>query len=302
MVNMHSLLEMQGQFFLLVMLGVFFRRKVVGEEFQHDLSKVVVDLLLPCSILVSFQVELTSEMMRRAMNIFLISLGGQLLAVALAYLAFNRVSPERRSVMQSTTLCSNAGFLGMAVAEGIWTGEGIFFASIFLLPVRIFMWTVGVTFYCKQKGSALFKHLATNPCIIATVLGCVLLLTQWKLPGAIYATCSSLGRCVTGMSMFLVGMTIAHLHWKDFLDPQVLAITALRLGLQPALVLLGCRLTGAESVATSVSVILTAMPAGATVALMATRYNCAEEFAADVVTVSTMLSLITIPLWAIFLT
>ena len=190
----------------------------------------------------------------------------------------------------------------MPVAEGIWSGEGVFFASIFLLPVRIFMWTVGVTFFCKEKGSSLWKKLITNPCIIATFLGIALLVSQWKLPGVLYTTLNSLSRCVTGMSMFLVGMTISHLHWRDFLDKQVLAITALRLALQPAIILLGCRLVGAESIATSVSVILTAMPAGATVALMAARYDCAEEFAADVVTVSTMLSLITIPLWAVLLT
>ena len=302
MVNMTSLLEMQGQFFLLVLLGMFFRRKVVSAQFQRELSQVIVDLLLPCNILISFQVTLNSEMVSRAVSVFLISLAGQLVSLALAKFAFNRVAPDRRSVMQSTSICSNAGFLGMPVAEGIWSGEGVFFASIFLLPVRFFMWTVGVTFFCKEKGRALMKKLLTNPCIIATLLGLVLLLTQWRMPAVLYSTLSSLSRCVTGMSMFMIGMTVAHLHWRDFLDKQVLLISALRLVGQPAIIWMGCRLLGAEPLATSVSVILMAMPAGATVALMAARYNCAEEFAADVVTVSTILSLFTIPLWAILLT
>ena len=57
MLDMRSLLEMQGQFFLLVLLGAFFRRKLVTREFQDGLSRVILDLLLPCSILISFQVE-----------------------------------------------------------------------------------------------------------------------------------------------------------------------------------------------------------------------------------------------------
>jgi hypothetical protein len=102
--------------------------------------------------------------------------------------------------------------------------------------------------------------------------------------------------------MFMVGMMIAHVRWRDFLDRQVILITAVRLLIFPAIFLGLCRLVHAEAMATGVAVVLMAMPVGASVAVVAARYRRAEDYAADLVTVSTLLSLATIPVWGLIVT
>ena len=116
MVDFRTLIELQGQIFLLVLAGVFFRRKLVGEEFQRDFSTLMVDLILPCNILSSFQIELTRDMAGRTLQVFAISLAGQILALVLGKILFKNMDPDRRAVMKYTLICSNASFLGIPIA------------------------------------------------------------------------------------------------------------------------------------------------------------------------------------------
>ncbi|MBR6114440.1 MAG: AEC family transporter [Oscillospiraceae bacterium] len=297
MVDMRALLDLQGQLFLLALLGVLFRRRLTGADFQQDLSTLVMDLILPCNIITSFQTALTGDLVSRSIHVLIVSLAGQTFAFLLATVLYRRAAPDRACVMRFATLCSNAAFLGIPVVEGIWHGEGVLLATIFLLPQRFFMWSVGLGFFTSGSGRGMWKRLLTNHCIIAMMIGLVLMFTQWQLPVPVQATITCLSRCTTGMSMFLVGMIISQIRRSDFLDGAVLWLTVLRLVLMPGVIWLGCRLFRIEATAASVSVLLTAMPAGATTALLAARYGRAEGFAASVVTVSTLLSLLTIPLW-----
>ena len=302
MSDVRALAELQGQVFLLVLAGVFCRRKWFGEAFQRDFSTLLVDLILPCSIISSFQVELTREMAGKTVQIFLISAAGQALAVVLGRILFRKKDPDRQAVMKYTLICSNAAFLGMPFAEGLWGAQGMLLASIFLIPQRIIMWTVGLSWYSRERGKGIWKNLITNPCMAAVMIGLVLMITGWRLPPVLSRAVGSLGSCVTGLAMFMVGMLIAHVHWKEFLDRDVLRLTVLRLAVFPALMLLGCRVFRAEPTAAGVAVILSAMPAGTTVALLAARYRRAEEYAADLFTVSSLVSLFTIPFWGLLVT
>lgn len=301
MVNIQTLFTLQGQIFLLALLGVIFRRKYVGAEFQKGLSTVLLDLILPCNIITSFQTAITSETLSRSAYVLLISVAAQVLAFVLAAVLFRKTDPEHRCVMKYATCCPNSAFLGIPICEGIWGAEGVLLTTIFLLPQRIAMWTVGISYYTGAMGEKAWKKLLTNHCILAMAFGILLMLTGWQLPAPVQNTITSLSRCTTGVSMFLVGMILAQLRLSDFLDGQILWISAIRLIILPALVFALCRLLSLEKTAVGVAVLLTSMPAGALTALVAARYGKAEGFAGSVVTVSTLLSLVAIPLWGMLL-
>ena len=302
MVDVEGLFNLQGQLFLLMLLGLFFKRKrILSEAFQEGLTDLVIDLLLPCSIILSFQVEFNQTIFHQTLEILLISLVIQIACWPLSLLLFGRCAKEERPVLQYGTMCSNAGFLGTPVAEGIFGSQGVLLSAIYLIPQRIAMWSLGVSFFTKTDQRALWKKVLLHPCIDAVAIGMVLMITRFQLPEVLNRTIESLGNCNTGMSMFLIGMIMGDLHWSDFLDKLVLYFTAVRLILIPLLVLLGCRLAGVEALATNLAVVLAAMPAGGTTAILAAKYHCNAGFAARCVTVSTLLSLVAIPLWCLVL-
>lgn len=301
MINMESLLNLQGKFFLLIMVGFWFRKHVVGEVFQKGLTDLVFDVILPCNIIMSFQTELDTGLLQVSARVLLISLVNQLLCWVLACVLFRRCAAERQASLKYGTICLNSGSLGTAVADGIWGDEGILLTSIFVIPQRIFMWTVGLTFFTDTKQKNSWKSLMMNPCIIAVIVGIFLMVTQVKLPVVINSAIESFAKCNTGMAMFLIGMITAQIKWKDFFEKEVLYIAFVRLVLVPAIVFMGCSIFNIDKVSRNVSVILVAMPVAGTTAVLASKYGKDAEFAASMVAVSTALSLIAIPLWGLLL-
>ena len=85
------------------------------------------------------------------------------------------------------------------------------------------------------------------------------------------------------------------------LDGNTLFISVLRLAILPALLLAACRLVGIDPFLTGVCLLITGMPAGSTSAILAAKYGCDYTFATKCIVVSTLLSLVTIPLWAMIL-
>ena len=301
MVDMTDLLTLQGQLFLLLLTGALFRKFVVGEHFQAGLTDVIIDLILPCNIVTSFLIEMNGELLRSTMSILIVSLMNQIFCLILAAFLFRGCKEENQPTMKFGLLCSNAGFLGTPVAEGIWGGKGVLLAAIFLIPQRIFMWTAGIGFFQKENGKHAVKKLLKNPCIDAVIIGLILMVTQFRLPSVMDRAVMAFSNCNTGMSMFLIGMIASRIKPRDCMNKEILYLTAVRLLLLPLTVLLSCHALHANDLSTGVSVILTAMPVGGTTAVLAAKHNRNPEFASSCVAVSTVLSLIAIPLWGLVL-
>ena len=101
--------------------------------------------------------------------------------------------------------------------------------------------------------------------------------------------------------MMVIGMILADADPKTLLDKDILFYTVLRLVIIPFLVWVPCRLLHLDSLVMGVSVLLAAMPAGATTTILAAQYDGDSEFAVKLVVFSTAASLITTPLWSILL-
>ena len=100
----------------------------------------------------------------------------------------------------------------------------------------------------------------------------------------------------------VIGMILAEADWKSIFDWEVLRYSILRLVLMPLALYVVCLLIKLPSLVTGVCVLLTAMPAGATTSILASKYGCDEIFATKLVVTSTILSMITIPVWSMILT
>ena len=100
-----------------------------------------------------------------------------------------RGEPEGRyKCLQYGTICSNAGFLGNPIAEGIYGTEGLVLASVYLIPQRIMMWSSGLAVFSGTSDKMkTLKKVVTHPCILACVLGIILMVTgrrsncSWEL-------------------------------------------------------------------------------------------------------------------------
>jgi hypothetical protein len=145
------------------------------------------------------------------------------------------------------------------------------------------------------------KKVITHPCIVAVYIGLFLMITQLPLPAFLGDTIKTVGNCTTTVSMVLIGTILAEVDPKSMVDKMIIKYTIIRLVFIPAVVFLFCRLFAVPSLLAGVSVLLTEMPAGSTTAILAAKYDGDYIFATKCVVVSTLCSLISVPLWCMIL-
>lgn len=165
------------------------------------------------------------------------------------------------------------------------------------------MWSLGLTYFteCPDKKT-LAKKVLTHPGILAVFFGFILLITQVQLPGVVNQTIKTLANANTATCMILIGSILAGVPFKSLAGKDTLYYSFVRLILMPLLIWGGCRLAGIDSLVTNISVVLAGMPAASVTAILAEKYDSDAEFATRCVVLSTLLSVVTVPLLCIFLT
>ena len=296
MAVLNSVIELQIIIFLIILLGVILTRMhIIVPAGRKCLTDLLIDLILPCNIICSFMIEMNAEIIKASVTVLLIALGIQIVCYLLGKVIYWFVPKSQKMVLQYATMCSNAGFMGNPVIEGIYGAQGLLYASIYLIPLRFFMWSAGLFCFTKTDMKTALKKLALHPCIIAVWIGFLLMLTQYQPPAAVTRTLKYLSGCTLPVSMLVIGSILAGVRIKSMISKKVLYFAGVRLLLIPLITLLVCRLLELDGLVTGVCVILAGMPAGSTTAILAEKYDGDAEYASKLVFVTTLLSLLTIP-------
>lgn len=300
--NFENMFIMQGMLFALMLIGLLLKRTgLITDGNRGLLSGLVVNVTLPCSIIKSFEMEFDMEILRSCLAILLVALAIQVGAYILSLVLYPGLEPRHKKVLQYATICSNAGILGNPIAEGIYGALGLLYASIYLIPQRIFMWSYGLSMFTTVSGREVVKKIITHPCIIAVALGLVVMCLYTNgiyIPSALDDTIGQIGGCVTALSMMLIGAILSDVALKEMLNRTALVYSFYRLLLIPALVGLILWMLPLDILSIKVSILLTAMPVASTSAMLAEKYGRDYKFASELIMTSTILSLFTIPVVA----
>ena len=319
--NVSGLWTLQCMMFLLAAAGAVLKRTgILKQEGKTMLTDVVLYFFLPCNIINSFRMEFTMDILAKFAVVFGISVLVQAVSFLLSRILYRNKPWEIKRVLCYCTIVSNSGFLGLPIAEGIYGVEGLMYASVFIIPMRILMWSAGIACFTESPDmKSVIRKIAVHPCIIAVYIGLSLLVFQGPI-SMLYAgllensgpqlqtvirtavtaldkAVRSAGGCTTALTMILIGMMLAEVKAKDIVNRDALGISAVRLGILPFLVLIGCRILRVDPFLARICVLITGMPAGSTSAILAAKYGCDYVFATKCVVVSTLLSMVTIPLW-----
>lgn len=297
--ELSELMNLQGSIFLLMFLGLFLKKTgVITNEGRRLLTDLSISVTLPASIIKSFMIELDMSVLHNCMTTFLVAILVQFICMGLGEVLYIPFTGSRKKIMKYGTLCSNAGILGNAVAEGVYSDMGVLYASINLIPVRVFMWAVGIMYFTEAPTKKqLIKKVASHPCIIAVMAGLVIMIAGITFPMVITRTINSLANSNTAVSTIMVGSILADVEWKELLDKDLFYLTVNRLIVVPGVILLVCRLLGLSGILLGIPVIFANMPVASTTAILASKYNYDVRFATKCVVFSTLCSLFTTPLW-----
>lgn len=302
MVDMNTLFDLQITIFCLMLAGYLLTKlNVLTLDARKPLSGLLINFILPCNIIVSFMIDLNHSILKDCIVIFLVSTCIQIFSAVAGHFLYPGAQKEKLSVLQYGTLVSNAGFMGNPIAQGLYGMQGLLYASVYLIPQRIVMWSAGVTCFTGNRGKNVIKKICTHPCIIAVVIGLIMMLAQIDLSSGLDKTVHYASDCTTAVSMIVIGNILAGVDKREIINKDIFWFCLVRLLLIPLIVLACCRLVHMDEFITNVSVVLAGMPAAATTAILAAKYDGDASFAAEIVFLSTLLSLITVPILCVIM-
>ena len=297
------LLQMQGTLVLMMAAGLLLARSgIISPSGRQVLTDVTIHIFIPCNILKSFLGELDLSVLRSCWVLLCLAVALELLYVVLNKLLYRGYPSARRKILQYTTLSSNSGFLGTAISEGLYGDLGLLYNSIFLIPMRVFMWSIGLSYFTTPPSRReILRKVFLHPCLVGLYLGLFFMLTPCTLPGLLDSTVRSMAACTTPMVMVITGSILADMDPRHLVDRDALYFSAIRLAGLPLITYLCCLFLPLEPEAAGIAVLMSGMPGASTTVLFAAKYDSDAPFATKCVVVTILLSVITIPAWGLLL-
>lgn len=286
--------------FLIILIGVYGTKKnIINEEVNKGLRRILLEITLPLLVINSFSFDFAEGMGKNVFISFIYSIVFIAIGGIISYILLIPMKGEKKKILHFANVFSNCGFIGFPIINSLYGAEGVVYTSIFNMIFTIVIWTYGVMIFSDKISKENIKKVLVNPAIIAVYIGIPMMLFKIKLPSAILDTTKIVGDMTAPISMIIVGSILSKINIKDvFKEVSVYYGSLIKLVLIP-LGLIGIKavLRDTSNIINTI-IIIQAMPAAAMTSIFAADFNKEKEYSAIVVFITTLLSIVTIPIIA----
>lgn len=306
--DMGNIVNQMLLLFLLMAAGFIADKcKVMNADLNRGLSKLVLNVTLPAMVLAAV---LKADHSLETAQVFVllgVAVGLYVFLIPLGYL-FTKllaVKDGEKGVYRYSFIFGNIGFMGFPVVAAIYAGDAVmavFYASFFQLPFCFLNYTLGVHLMAGEDAPKrpLWKA-ALQPGVIVPIVGLALYLLNVSMPDVIVGTADKLGSITTPASMLIIGATVAEMPLKNvFVTWRLYPATVIKIALLPGLFWALLRLLHLplDPIMLGVAVIMAAMPTANSSTMLCHTYGGDAELAASSVVVTTIASVVGVPLLA----
>lgn len=248
-------------------------------------------------IINSFNFTFQGEMKGNILVAFIYSIAFFIVGIITSYIFLIIIKGEKKKILHFANIFSNCGFIGFPIINSLFGAEGMVYASIFNMIFNIFLWTYGVMIFSNKVSKDSIKKVLLNPAIIAVYIGVIMMIFNIKLPSFILESTKLVGNMTPPISMIIVGVMLADVKLKDvFKEPTIYYGSIIKLIIIPLNLYFIKLLLKENSTIINTIILIQAMPAAAMTTIFSLDFNKEKEYSAIVVFISTLLSIITIPI------
>lgn len=281
--------------FLYMLAGwTMFKSGKITEKGSKDMASMLVWLIIPTVIIHSFCIECTSQRLLALGQSALLAVAALGLSILVAKLVYGK-----KPVDNFGTAFSNAGFMGLPLAKAaLGDGAGFYLVAIIAL-LNILQATYGVSILTYGKKKTSLRSLLTNPILVGSVIGLVLFLTGLgtKLPSVVNTAIGGVAAMNAPVAMLVLGVYLAKSPLKELLTSKGSYLASLwRLLVIPILTVLLFWVLPVPADVRMAVLLAAAAPVGANVAVYAQLNDLDYTYACQMVALSTVLSILSIPL------
>ncbi|MEQ8156228.1 MAG: AEC family transporter [Clostridiaceae bacterium] len=285
--------------FLGYMLGKF---NIIKKTAAESFSEFVINVALPAITISGMNIPLTSEKLDQTIWILALSIPAYGLAFIAGIISARLLTKDRakKNVYIFALLFSNSSYMGLPVFQSIYGKESIFYVILYGIPFNILFFTLGIKLMSNNKEENAFDwKIVINPGLIATFGSLALFLMNLHLPALLTGTLDMVGNTCVPLSMIVIGVMLSELSLKEMLTNRgVYIFTIVRLVILPLLTLILFKYIFKiqDKWLLAVPVIVSGMPVGTSLGMLAKKYNNNETLSSQTILISTLFSCLTIPL------
>jgi len=283
---------------ILVLLGVIVAKtKLVGDTGIKNITDLVLTFVTPSVIIKSFIREFDVAVLKNLLFSFLIAILAHVLFIVLGFVFVHSKDKVAERVLRFSIIFSNCGFMSLPLQQALLGDEGVFYCSSYITIFQIFIWTYGVFLISGDKKNLTAKKIVLNPGIIAFLIGFIIFVFSIPVPSVIKQPIEYMAALNTPLPMIIIGYHLASSNViKVFKSFQGVLSIFLRLLILPLIavgIMYLCGIKGAILVSSAISF---CAPVGAMATMFSARYNADTELSVASVSVTTLLSVVTMPI------
>jgi len=284
--------------FLVLLVGFYARkRQIINEEMTGRLGDLLLQVTQPLLIISSFNFDLSGEVLFNALLVIVLSVLIHSFFILITRFLYRRYEKNVRSVLRYVTIFANCGFMGFPILQSIFGSRGVFYGSLYAMPFNVFALYYGMKIFSGKSDENAIRNIVTHPIIISVIVGMILFLLKIQLPRPVSEAMALTGSVTSPLSMLIIGALLAEVPLRGILHGTYIYLgSVMRLIIVPLLVYGLLSLLPLPKEVFQICVILAAMPAAANTAIMAEKYGGDALLASRFISITTMFSILTIPL------
>lgn len=286
--------------FLLMMIGfLVFRIKMINSEGVRQMSNIVLYVATPAMVINSFIAEFELSRLVKAGWTFLFA--G--ITLFFGFLIISTIFRKASNIGKFAILFSNVGFLGIPLVQMVLGQQAVFYMAMIVAMMTLATFTYGMFLISGDKRMMSLKKVATNPPIIAVFAGLLIYCLRIPIPATVQKTCSMLAGVSAPISMIVLGSYLAEADIKSvFANKETYMILIGRLVLVPLMVLVMLKFVPSSlDEIKAVTLIAASTPVATALGMFSQKYGGNYAYGAGVVSITTVLSLISMPIFLMLL-
>ena len=298
--NVAALFQKMIVLFLSMVAGFIAAKcRVMDKDTNKRISALVVGLTNPLQIICSVMTDERLLTNGEVLQLTVIAAGCFAVVIALSFLIprLLHVSGKEAGLYRFMMIFSNIGFLGYPLAESLFGESAVFYVSIFVMFFQLVCWSYGVNLIGGDGHFHWEWKILLSPCIIAALGAYLIYFTDLHIPTVIAEACKYVGGLTSPLIMLVIGCSLASLSFRDvFGHWQIYVIALVKLICMPLLGYAILHLFVSNEMVLGISIMTLCMPVATNATIISYQQKGNDSLASSGVFLTTLLSVVTIPL------
>ena len=289
--------------FLITCVGVLcYKRNILTKDVEKKLSSLVLRVVNPCFIFMSYQIDYSSDMLKGLLIAFALSIATHLIFIFASNILIRKNKCSEYIIERFSIIYTNCGFMGIPLVNGVFGSEGVLYATAYLTVFNIFVWSHGVMTMRNSFSKDSILQVLKSPAIIAIALGLLCYVTKIRVPEIIGRSLDYVSSMNTPLAMITAGLTIAQTRIIEIIkNKRIILITLLRLFVFPAAAIMVLSFLPISDDVFMPVMLTACCPTAAIGTLFAVQYDKNASYSSQIFSISAILSVLSMPLMILFM-